>query len=159
MANASLYAWGWLEALVKEEFRIKAETGSGVSTRFWSENYSPVYRANKAPRNLEPRCSDGEAQCSNSIAAAFLRYLPSPSVMNSIMLRNTYEISLVVQGLGLQRFYFHGFSSILSQGTKILKPHGTTKKRKKYLWPQTSRARPPSHCSLPKQVSLQKKVS
>ena len=126
----SLYAWGWLEALVKEEFRIKADTCSGKSTRFWLENYSPVYRANKVLETWAWVFLMVKPKCSNSIPAA-LRCLPSPSVMNSITLRNTYEISLVVEGLGPGTFIATAQVQSLVRELKSLKPHGATKKKKK----------------------------
>ena len=70
-------------------------------------------------------------KCSNSIQLLSLRCLPSPSVINSIMLRNTYGISLVVQGLGPGTFIAVAQVQSLVRELKFLKPHGATKKKKK----------------------------
>ena len=147
----SLYAWGWLEALVKEEFRIKADTCSGKSTRFWLENYSPVYRANKALETWAWVFLMVKPKCSNSIPAAFFK-MPSISICHEF-----YHIKKCLWDffggprVRARHFYCHGTGSILGQGTKI--PQATwckKQKRKKYLWPQTSRARPAvSHFSPP----------
>ena len=47
------------------------------------------------------------------------------------MLRNTYGISLVVQGLGPGTFIAVAQVQSLVRELKFLKPHGATKKKKK----------------------------